>query len=58
MNNQEQNQEQECACCNGTGLKNNLQDINENSSLNFIPIDEKCQHCKGSGKEPQIRISR
>lgn len=57
MSNQEQSQKQKCTYCDGTGLnKVELQDLNKNSQLEYHPIE--CQHCKGSGKEPQIRTNQ
>lgn len=51
MNNQDQKQEQVCTVCDGTKInKTNLQDLNEKEQMQYLPIE--CQHCKGSGKEP------
>jgi len=44
-----------CSACNGSrvGKANpqNLKDIESNGGIEYQPIE--CQHCKGSGKEPE-----
>jgi hypothetical protein len=51
MSNQDQKQEQVCTVCDGKRInKVNLQDLNENKKTQYPPME--CQHCKGSGKEP------
>lgn len=51
MSNQEQKEEQVCTVCDGKRIsKPDLQDLNGNEQMQYHPIE--CQHCKGSGKEP------
>ena len=43
---------QKCTVCGGTGVsKPNLQDLNGGEEIQYQPIE--CQHCHGSGKEPE-----
>lgn len=51
MSNQEQKQEQACTECGGIRIsKVEMQDLNEIEQIQYHPI--VCQHCKGSGIEP------
>ncbi|MEI8706638.1 hypothetical protein [Pseudoalteromonas sp. B62] len=48
-----------CSVCNGSRVgKANPQsnkDIESNGGIDYQPIE--CQHCKGSGKEPESSVA-